>query len=204
MKLVFIGPQGSGKGTQAKIISEKLNIPHISTGDLLRNAEGELKEKINSILNSGKLISDELVLDLLKKRISEDDTKNGFILDGFPRNLKQAKMLKKITKIDKIIEISISDEESIRRLSGRLNCKNCGAIYNINTGPKPKIDNKCDKCNSDLYQREDDKPEAIKRRLETYHKETEPILENYPHVKIDGEQSIEKVTQDILNALNPT
>ncbi len=201
MKLVFIGPQGSGKGTQAKIVSEKLNIPHISTGDLLRNCEEELKERVNSFINKGELIPNGLMIEILKKRISKDDCKYGFILDGFPRNLEQAKELEKNITIDKYIEISISDEEAVKRLSGRRNCNKCGAIYNVNTSPKPEKEGICDKCCGKLYQREDDTEEAIKKRLDVYHKETEPILENLPSIKIDGEKSIEEVSEDILKNL---
>jgi len=200
MKLIFVGPQGSGKGTQAKKISEELMLVHISTGDLLRDAEGELKEKVEECINQGKLVSDELIVKILKERLSEKDCEKGFILDGFPRNLAQAEELEKITTIDKVIEILISDEESVRRLSGRLNCKDCGALFNSVTD-KPQEEGKCDKCGSELYQRDDDEEDAIRERLKIYHSETEPILEKYDSVKIDGEQSIEKVNQDILDVL---
>jgi len=201
MKLIFIGPQGSGKGTQAKIIAEKLNLKHLSTGDLLRNAQGKLKKEAESYMNSGKLVPDELIIKILKEGLSKPEIKDSFILDGFPRNLEQAEELNKITNIDKIIEISISDEESIKRLSGRWNCKKCGIAYNVITSPKPKEEGKCDKCQESLYQRDDDKPGAIKQRLRVYHEDTEPILEKYPSVRINGEQSIKKVTEDILKVL---
>lgn len=201
MKLVFIGPQGSGKGTQAKLLAAKLGVAHISTGDLLRNARGELKEKIENVINSGKLISDELMLDILKKRLKEEDCNKGFILDGFPRNLKQAEMLSSVTEIDKFVEIKISDEEALRRLSGRVHCEKCGAGFNTVTMP-PKKEGICDKCGGKLVQREDDTEEAIKARLKTYHGQTELILEKYDHVKVNGEQSVEKVQAEILKALN--
>lgn len=194
MNLIFVGPQGSGKGTQAKIISEKLNLDHISTGDLLRNIEGDIKKKVDKYVNKGLLIPDDLMLEILKKQLSEN-----FILDGFPRNLKQAEMLSSIIDIDKVVEIFISDKEAIKRLSGRRTCKKCGAIYNIYTNP-PKKD-VCDKCGGELIKRKDDNEEAIKKRLEIYHSETEPILEKYPVLKINGEQEIEKVTKDILKGL---
>ncbi|MBI2630203.1 nucleoside monophosphate kinase [Candidatus Pacearchaeota archaeon] len=229
MKLIFLGIQGSGKGTQAKVISEKLKICHISTGDLLRNAPANLKQKIDSYVNSGKLVPDELIIEILKTKLNNEDCKNGFILDGFPRNLNQALELDKIIKIDKVIEIAISDNEALKRLTGRWNCKKCNLIYNVNTSPKPKVAGKCDVCYSGLYQREDDKEEAIKKRIETYHKETFPLIryynamdnsvnpspssQNYPdrkfcresdsikrifYIKINGEQEIEKVTEDIF------
>jgi len=202
MKLIFIGPQGSGKGTQAKIISKKLGILHVSTGDLIRNNKGELKKEVDSYINKGNLIPDSLMLKILKGRLNRMDCKKGFILDGYPRNIKQSGELDQITGIDKIIEIKISDEESVRRLSGRRSCKKCGKIYNLETAPKPKKNNLCDDCNIKLFQRKDDSPEAIKKRLEIYHEDTEPVLEKYDSVKINGEQNIEKVTKDVLNALN--
>ena len=201
MRLIFIGPQGSGKGTQAKIISEKIGFPHISTGDLLRKAKSPLKEKVEEYMKKGKLIPDELILELLKEIINSRYCKVGFILDGYPRNLKQAKELEKITSIDKLIEISISDKDAVKRLSGRRNCPKCGKIYNIHTNPKPKKENKCDNCKLELFQRQDDNEDAIKKRLEIYHKETKPILKNYPHIKVNGNQDINKVTQDILEKL---
>jgi adenylate kinase len=199
MKLIFIGAQASGKGTQAKIISEKLKIPHISTGDLLRSAGGELKKEIESYTIKGNLVPDELIFKLLKEKIAKID---GFILDGFPRNLKQAEMLNNITSIDKIIEIEISDEEAIKRISGRRNCPKCGKIYNVHTNPKPLSENKCDNDESNLFQRADDTEDAAIKRLQIYHEETEPILEKYPSLKINGQQEISKVTEDILSNLN--
>lgn len=194
--------QGSGKGTQAQIISKKLGLFHISTGDLLRSAEGELRKEIDAYIKFGNLVPDELILKILKKRILEHDCKKGFILDGFPRNLKQAEELDKIAKIDKIVEIKISDEEAIKRMNGRWNCKKCSIAYNYITEPKPKVAGKCDKCGSILAQREDDvNKKAIKQRLKTYYEETAPILEHYNHIKIDGNQAIEKVTEDLLKVL---
>jgi len=201
MKLVFIGPQGSGKGTQAKIISEKIGFPHISTGDLLRNIQGPLKKEVDNHMNQGTLVPDELMLKILKETINSPYCEAGFILDGFPRNIEQAKELEKITPIDKFIEISISDEEAIKRISGRRNCKQCGKIYNINTSPKPQEENKCDDCKIELTQRSDDTEEAVKKRLNVYHNDTEPILKEYPSIKINGEQDIKQVTQDILEKL---
>ena len=201
MKLLFIGMQGSGKGTQAQIISQSLKIPHISTGDLLRNVTGELKKEVDSYIAIGKLVPDELIIRTLKERISKEDCKNGFILDGFPRNIEQAKALDKITNIDEIIEISISDDEAIKRISSRISCKNCGSVYNLITNP-PKISNKCDKCSSELVQRADDTFNAIKKRLEIYHNETKPILQHYKSIKVNGLQSIDKVFNDIKIALN--
>ena len=200
MKIIFIGPQGSGKGTQAKIISKQLDMPHISTGDMLRSTTGKLKQQVEDIINKGNLMPDDLMLKILKQRLEQDDCKNGFILDGFPRTVNQAKMLKQVTDIDKVIEITLPDSVSIDRLSSRLSCKSCGAVFNTITNP-PKQENTCNNCNNQLFQRDDDKPEAIKQRLITYHKETEPILELYNSVKIDGNRPIDKITKDILKEL---
>tara|TARA_Y100000310_G_C20591644_1_gene768381 strand:- start:67 stop:702 length:636 start_codon:yes stop_codon:yes gene_type:complete len=203
MNLIFVGPQGSGKGTQAKIISKELGLAHISTGDLLREAKGELKEKVDNYTNRGNLVPDNLILEILKKRLDGDDCKNGFILDGFPRNSEQAKALDKIMKVDKVIEIKISDKEALKRLSGRWICKKCGIAYNVLTSPKPKKDKICDSCNIPLYQREDDKPSPIKKRLKIYHEETEPVLEYYQDkiISINGERSIEEIQEEILKRL---
>jgi adenylate kinase len=142
-----------------------------------------------------------MMLTLLKERIQKDDCKKGFILDGYPRNLKQTRDLEKMTQVDKIIEISISEDEAIKRLSSRLSCKDCGSIYNIISNP-PEKENSCNKCSGKLFQREDQKPNTIKKRLGIYHADTKPILQNYSSIKINGEQAIEKVVEDIVNQLN--
>ncbi len=200
--IVFMGKQGSGKGTQAELVSEKLGLQHISTGDLFRRLEGELKKQVDEYVNAGKLVPDELTLEILKNKI-DSGVEKGIILDGFPRNINQAKLLDKEIDIDIVIEISISDETALKRLSGRWNCSNCGRIYNYNTEPKPKVKGVCDKCGGKLSQRKDDTEEAIKERLQIYHKQTQPVLEFYKDklIKIDGEQSIEKAEQEILNIL---
>jgi len=200
-----MGVQGSGKGTQAKIIAEKKKLAHICTGDMLRETTGELKKEVDSYINIGKLVPDELILKILLERIKQPDCKNGIILDGYPRNLRQAEELEKITKIDKIFEIDISDETAKKRLMGRWNCKKCGIAYNVVTEPKPKNDHICDNCNIPLFQREDDVNEtAIAKRLQIYHEETMPILKKFKNkvVKINGEQSIEKITEAILKNIN--
>lgn len=206
MKLVITGPQGSGKGTQAKILAKKLNIIHISTGELFRNAQGSIKEEIDSYINKGNLVPDELTVKMLKERISQPDAKKGFILDGFPRNLEQSKSLDNEINIDKVIEISLSNEEAIKRLSGRRFCPRCGREYNLETSPKPKENNLCDNCGLELKKRNDDNPEAIKKRLEIYHNKTKPILEHYKKqnklISINGEDTIENVQEKILKKLN--
>lgn len=200
MNLIFVGPQGSGKGTQAKIISDKLGLCHISTGDLLRNAVGELRKEIETYSTKGLLVPDELITKLLENKIHSKECKKGFILDGFPRNSKQAEYLDSITRIDHVVEIQISDEESVRRLGGRLSCK-CGEVFNLTSNP-PEKEGICNKCKNKLYTREDDQEDAIKKRLEIYHSETKPILQKYASIRINGEQPIIKVTQDILAELS--
>jgi len=201
MKLIFVGPQGCGKGTQAKIVAERLGICHLSTGDMLRAVTGGLAEEIKSYTDEGNLVPDELIVRILEERIMKSDCDDGFILDGFPRNIAQADELDKIMDVDKVIEISISDDESVRRISGRRNCSECGAIWNINTSPKPRDESVCDNCGGELIQRVDDNEESLRKRLEIYHRDTEPILKKYDSVNINGEQDIEKVTEDILSAL---
>ena len=202
MKLLIVGPQGSGKGTQAKKLSEKYGLEHISTGDIFRyniKNETELGKLAKSYIDKGQLVPDEvtnkIVADALKG-------KENFILDGFPRNLKQAEFLDSITEIDKVIEVQLDDLEVLKRLSGRRTCSQCGEIYHINSKP-PKVSGICDFDGAELIQRDDDKPEAIKKRLEIYYDETSPILEHYKDkvVSIDGSLSIEEVFEKIMEKL---
>lgn len=205
MKLIFAGIQGSGKGTQAKLIAKKLGLCHISTGDLLRSCGGKLKEEIDSYINFGNLVPDELILRILQERLRKKDCVKGFILDGYPRNESQIQDLKKIITIDKLIYIKISDEEAIKRMKGRWNCKKCEIAYNYATMPKPKVLGTCDVCGDKLNQREDDvNDEAIKKRLEIFYKEINSLLESFSYVEINGEQSIEEVNGDILEAIQKT
>ena len=208
MKLIFVGPQGSGKGTQAKKIAEKFGLCHISSGDMLREVvdgrlqvTGGLAEEVKKCIEKGKLVSDDLIVKILKERILSKDCEKGFILDGFPRTARQAEMLEGISNIDKVFEIAISDEESVRRISGRRGCEKCGAIFNINTSPKPAVERVCDVCGGELTQRKDDNEDALRERLKIYNEEMEGILKMYDSVKINGEQSIEEVGGDILRAL---
>lgn len=202
MIIVLIGPQGSGKGTQAKIISERLNIPHISIGDLFRSLKGKLKKEVDYYINRGELVPDELTINLLKKVISKKECEKGFILDGFPRNINQAKMLQEIVKVDLVILIDIEDELAIKRILSRVSCKKCGAVYNLLTNP-PKKEMTCDVCGEMLYKRTDDNIESIKKRLENYYKETEPVLSFYKDklIVVDGSQEIEKIAEEILKKL---
>ena len=200
--LLFVGVQASGKGTQAQIVSKKLGIAHISTGDLLRGTQGELKQEVDSYMSGGKLIPDELMIKILKERIHHEDCKGGFILDGFPRNMEQAKELDKFVKVDNVFNIEISDDEAKRRLRGRWNCKKCAIAYNYVTAPRPKTEGICDQCGGVLTQRADDIDEdAINERLDIYHEETIPIVKFFNTVRINGQQDIEKVTEDIMKAV---
>ena len=203
MNIIFVGVQGSGKGTQAKIVASKLGVCHISTGDLVRSATGDLKIMIDEIINKGGLVPNELVLNVLKKRMTLEDCNEGIILDGFPRNLEQAKLLDQDVEVDLVVEIKISDKESIRRLSGRVSCEDCGEGYNTVTAPRPKDLEKCDQCGGSLVRRLDDNEEAITKRIKTYHDETEPVLDFYEDkvISINGERGIEKISKDILGRL---
>jgi len=208
MKIVIFGPQGSGKGTQADIIAERLNICHITMGDLLRSeakSGSELGQKINLLINEGQLVSDDIVFNLLQDRVTMSDCGLGFILDGFPRTLAQAELLDKIIQIDMALEIWISDEESVRRITDRRSCSSCGAVYHLIYNP-PKVEGECDKCQSLLVIREDDKEGVIKKRLEVYHQQTESLIKHYQdknaYLKIDGMLSIPEVTREIFGKLN--
>jgi adenylate kinase len=202
MNLIFFGPPGVGKGTIAKMLVEKEHIPQISTGDLLREAvkEGsELGLKAKSYMDSGKLVPDKLVINLLKERISKDDCKKGFILDGFPRTTAQAESLDNSNvKIDKVLNFKAGEETVIQRLSGRRTCKKCNAIYHITNIP-PKKEGKCDKCGGELFQRDDDKPEAIKKRLDVYKQQTEPLIDFYTKKRNIVDVETEKPLDDIFN-----
>ena len=183
--MILFGPQGSGKGTIGAMLSEKYNIPLLSAGQLLRDAikQGTKVGKIaEQYINKGNLVPPEVITDVIKERITKDDCKNGYILDGFPRNIKQAELFgEKIDEIDYLIELTLPHELIIKRLTGRRTCKKCGAIYNIDPecAPHPKQQGVCDKCGGELYQREDDTEEAIKKRLGIYEEETRPVIEKY-------------------------
>lgn len=203
--IIMLGPQGSGKGTQAQLLAQKLNIPAISMGDIIRNEIKKKKSKIGKTIEpfvkKGELIPLEINNQLLEQRLKQKDAQAGFILDGYPRNITQAKYLDKITDLTHAIEIDISDQESIERLGGRRTCKKCAAVYHIKYN-RPKKGNICDKCGGELFIRDDDYPDAIKQRLEIYHKDTEPILDYYKKkgilYKIRGEQNIKDVNKDVI------
>lgn len=212
MKLVFLGPPGAGKGTQADIISRKLSIPRIAPGDLFRKAvaEGsELGHLVKGYLDAGKLVPDEITISLMRSKLTSPEAKGGFILDGFPRNLVQAEALDKLLaelgiKLDGAIYIGVPSERLVERSAGRRVCKKCGAAYHVKFNP-PKTVGVCDVCGGELYQRDDDKPETVRRRLEVYEENTRPLVDYYARQgllkRIDGDQSVEDVFADIREAL---
>lgn len=186
MQIIFLGPPASGKGTQSTLIVEKYNIPHISTGDILRKAiadrtpEGIVAEKL---INDGKFVPDDIMINIVKNRLSQKDCENGFLLDGFPRTIPQADALEKITKeinkpIDLVINLVIDQDQLIERVIGRRSCAGCGASYHVKHNP-PKKQGVCDLCGGELYQRADDNENSIKVRLDTYDKQTSPLVHYY-------------------------
>lgn len=209
MKLVMLGKPGSGKGTEAELLARSLRIPSISTGDMLRSIEKK-KTKLAGIvrhyIDKGEMLPDGIVVDIIKKRISKPDCRKGFILDGFPRYIEQAKALEKIAKIDKALYMDVTDSQIIKRLSSRRNCS-CGAVYNIITNP-PKNKDICGKCGKRLFIRKDDNPRIIKNRLRIYNKITKPVILFYKNkgilLKIDGRKSIPEVHKSALKALGIT
>ena len=181
MNVVILGSPGVGKGTYAKILSEKYNIPRISSGDLFREAirdETELGKKIKDYVSRGDLVPDEITIKLVKERLERDDCKNGFFLDGFPRTIAQAESLEKLKKIDKVLNFVASDRVILSRLGGRRTCRQCGATYHIKEIP-PKVEGICDLCGGELYQRPDETPQAIKNRLRVYREKTKPVLDYF-------------------------
>lgn len=205
--LVFLGPQGSGKGTVIGKIKNRYGIPHISTGDMFREAvkEGtEFGKKAKECMNRGELVPDDVTCGMVRERIARDDCVNGFMLDGFPRNLNQADALSKITKISTAILLDVPEEISLERLSGRRQCRECSTIFHLKFIP-PRKAGVCDKCGGELYQRDDDKPEAIKERLAIYQSETKPIMDYYEKagvlVKVDGSGTVDEVVAQILEKL---
>ena len=208
MKIIFLGAPGAGKGTQAELVSERLGIPTISTGAIIRKAlkEGtEMGLAAKSYIEAGKLVPDEVVIGIIRERLAEDDCKNGFILDGFPRTIAQAEALDKMgIVIDLVVNISVSDETIVSRMSGRRVCPTCGATFHTLFNPSAKGD-KCDKCGGELTIRKDDKPEVVRDRLAVYHTETEP-LERYYAAKgilktVVGQEKLEDTTALTFQAI---
>ncbi|WP_448589835.1 adenylate kinase [Thermodesulfobium sp.] len=214
MRLVFLGAPGAGKGTQAKMLVDQLKIPQISTGDMLRKAVADgtpLGKEAKSYMDKGELVPDSVVIGLIKERLQESDTENGFILDGFPRNVSQAKELDRLLgdlgkPLDVALVLDVPFEDLMKRLTGRRTCRSCGQMYNIYFSP-PKIEGKCDICGGELYQRADDNEETIKKRLEVYQSSTEPLIEYYKNKGIlkvvQGTGDINEIYRKILVQLNP-
>ena len=208
MNLILLGAPGAGKGTQAEMLAAKLEIPTISTGNMLREAMAngsDLGKQVKQAMDEGKLVSDELVLGIVKERTAKPDCQNGFILDGVPRTLAQAKALDEMgVRLDHVVSLEIDDAVIEGRMTGRRVCPKCGASYHINANP-PKKDNTCDQCESELVIRKDDAPETVKSRLAIYHETTEVLKDYYAAQNklriVEGNQSIEGAFQDILKVL---
>ena len=209
MNLILMGAPGAGKGTQSEKISEKWNIPAISTGDMLRAAireENELGKIAKSYMDGGNLVPDEIVIGIIKDYLSSEKCKNGFILDGFPRSIPQAEELEKMdVKIDAVLSIEVEDEAIVARMGGRRICSGCGASYHVEYNPS-KVSNVCDRCGKSLYIRDDDAPQTVKKRLETYHEQTEPLKAFYAQrgllIIVEGQEKVEDTTALVYKALD--
>ena len=213
MRIVLVGPPGAGKGTQAQFIASHLSIPKISTGDIFRaNVSGgtELGRKAKQYMDRGDLVPDEVTIAMVRDRLGEDDARDGFLLDGFPRNVPQAETLKKIlaewdTRLDIVLELVVDEDEVVRRLSGRRTCDRCGRIWHVDFDDKQ--DDICDDCGGHLFQRDDDKEEVVMHRLEVYKQDTAPLVQFYADehilVGIDATGPVEEVTKRALAALRP-
>ena len=208
MKLIFLGAPGAGKGTQAEIIAGKLNIPTISTGNIIREALAngtEMGLKAKSFIEAGKLVPDDVVIGIIKERLADEDCNNGFILDGFPRTIPQAEALDNMgIIIDKVVDIDVPDENIVNRMSGRRVCKACGSSYHIEN-KKPKVEGVCDACGGELQIRKDDAPETVLDRLNVYHEQTEPLKDFYAKCgklrSVKGTAPITEITAAILKVL---
>ncbi|MER7543632.1 adenylate kinase [Actinomadura sp.] len=213
MRIVLVGPPGAGKGTQAQFIASHLSVPKISTGDIFRaNVSGgtELGRQAKQYMDRGDLVPDEVTIAMVRDRLGEDDARDGFLLDGFPRNVPQAETLKKIlaewdTRLDIVLELVVDEDEVVRRLSGRRTCDKCGRIWHVDFDDKQ--DDICDDCGGHLFQRDDDKEEVVMHRLEVYKQDTAPLVQFYADehilVGIDATGPVEEVTKRALAALRP-
>ncbi len=213
MRLILVGPPGAGKGTQAVHLAAHYGIPHISTGEIFRHnmkTETELGLLAKSFVAKGELVPDSVTNEMVRDRLTHDDAKVGFLLDGFPRNVAQAQVLKEIlvaarTPLDAVLELTIEDSKIIARLSGRRTCRNCQASFHV-LYEQPAVDGICDKCQGELYQREDDSEEVIKRRLEVYADSTLPIIDYYKHedclIQISAEGEVAEITDRAITALD--
>lgn len=212
MRIIMLGAPGAGKGTQSKNLAEKLHVPHISTGDIFRSnikSGTQLGIKAKEFMDAGKLVPDDVTIEIVKDRIAQEDCANGFILDGFPRTIPQAQYLEaelhEMGKpVDTVIDIEVSDDEIITRMSGRRVCPACGMSFHTVFNP-PQKDNLCDNCGTKVVQREDDNEETVKNRLEVYHKQTEPLIAFYRNlgklVAVRGQERVEDTTMQVFAAL---
>jgi adenylate kinase len=214
VRLVLVGPPGAGKGTQAEFIAENFNIPKISTGDIFRaNVSGgsDLGKLAKKYMDAGDLVPDEVTIAMVRDRLGQDDTKGGFLLDGFPRTIAQAYELDAIlgdlgTMLDVVLDLEVDNEEVVRRLSGRRLCKRCGHVWHVEFDP-PKVADICDKCGGELYHRDDDYPDTVRHRLDVYALQTRPLIEFYDGRKqlvgMDALGAVEDVTERAIALLNP-
>ena len=208
MNLILLGAPGAGKGTQAEILCDRLNIPTISTGNMIREAMKsgtEMGLKAKEYAENGKLVPDEVVIGIVDERLRMEDCQNGFILDGFPRTIPQAEALDRMgIAIDRVVDINVPDEVITRRVSGRRACLDCGSTYHIET-KKPQVEGICDRCGSTLVQRKDDLPETVLERLHVYHAQTEPLRDYYAAagklLVVDGQQGIQEIAEQTLELL---
>ena len=212
LNLVLLGPPGSGKGTQAKVLAERYQIPHVSTGDMLREEvrkETSLGLKAKEIMDRGELLPDEVMAAMILKRLDQEDCARGVILDGYPRTVEQAQVLDGILAelgrtLERVILVDVPDEEIVRRLGGRRSCPKCGRVYHVVYNP-PKDGKTCDDCGVELVQRDDDREEVIRERLRQYHEKTAPLVDFYANrgllARVDGAQSMEAVTASIMEAI---
>lgn len=212
MNIILIGPPGAGKGTQAKRMIDRLGVPQISTGDMFRAAVKEgtpMGKKAKEYMDKGALVPDDVVIGVVKERFEKPDAKKGFVLDGFPRTLEQAKALDGLlsdmgTKLDHVVVIEVPDDNLVGRLTGRRTCRGCGYMHHVEFDP-PKKEGTCDKCGGELYLRDDDKESTIRERLATYHGQTSPLINYYSKAnvvrKIDGTKSMEEVQKSITKAI---
>ena len=212
MRVIMLGPPGAGKGTQTKLIVEKLGIPQISTGDILRQAvkdQTEMGKKAKSYMDAGELVPDDVVIGIINDRLSQPDCKDGYILDGFPRTLAQAEALSDALKstgsdIDYVIDLKVAPDDLVRRLTGRRVCRKCGQMYHVEFSP-PQIEGQCDKCGGELYQRDDDKEETILKRFDVYNQQARALESFYAgtgkYKSFDGAKSIEEINREILSIL---
>lgn len=212
MRIILLGPPGAGKGTHAGTISQLKNVPHVASGDLFRKHQQdqtELGVLAASFMSKGELVPDEVTIRMVEQRLGEPDCGQGIILDGFPRTVPQAVALDELfdslgTKLDLVLYISVSEEELVRRLGGRITCRNCQTPYNLVSSP-PKIEDICDQCNGELYQRSDDTADAVRQRIQVFTTQTAPLVEYYTSkgvlIEINGEQDISNVKESLIGAL---